>query len=68
MSFPASGIESLYRNHIDDVEKYIKQRHPDHYFIFNLSGAKYNYQAFDYRIVIYIYIYIYITRTTNTGG
>ena len=27
MAFPASGFESMYRNNIDDVKKYIEKNH-----------------------------------------
>lgn len=44
MSFPASGIESLWRNHIDEVQQYLNTRHANSYLILNLSGRKYDYQ------------------------
>lgn len=38
MAFPASGIEKLYRNSIDEVKSLLKQNHRNHYMIMNLSG------------------------------
>jgi phosphatidylinositol-3,4,5-trisphosphate 3-phosphatase and dual-specificity protein phosphatase PTEN len=37
MAFPASGLESFYRNSIDDVKKLIESRHSYNYLIINLS-------------------------------
>eukprot|EP01016_Furgasonia_blochmanni_P046817 TRINITY_DN6804_c0_g1_i8.p1 TRINITY_DN6804_c0_g1~~TRINITY_DN6804_c0_g1_i8.p1 ORF type:complete len:420 (-),score=78.12 TRINITY_DN6804_c0_g1_i8:34-1293(-) len=47
MSYPASGFESAYRNNIDEVSKFIKDRHSTNYRIYNLSGRKYNYDKFE---------------------
>jgi phosphatidylinositol-3,4,5-trisphosphate 3-phosphatase/dual-specificity protein phosphatase PTEN len=42
MSFPASGMESTYRNKIGKVAEFLESRHKDHYRIANLSNRKYN--------------------------
>jgi phosphatidylinositol-3,4,5-trisphosphate 3-phosphatase/dual-specificity protein phosphatase PTEN len=47
MAFPASGFESMYRNNIDDVKKYIEKNHNTNYFVFNLSNRKYDYKKFN---------------------
>jgi phosphatidylinositol-3,4,5-trisphosphate 3-phosphatase/dual-specificity protein phosphatase PTEN len=31
MGFPASGVEGLFRNHIDECAAYLNERHPGHY-------------------------------------
>eukprot|EP00118_Oscarella_pearsei_P017975 m.181384 g.181384 ORF g.181384 m.181384 type:complete len:1048 (+) comp39270_c0_seq3:476-3619(+) len=42
MSFPASGLESTYRNNLEDVAKMLKQKHQDNYMVFNLSERSYD--------------------------
>ena len=38
MAYPASGIESIYRNPIDEVVRFLKNKHEHHYLIVNLSN------------------------------
>ncbi len=33
MSFPATGVESAYRNNLKDVAKMLKSRHDDNYMV-----------------------------------
>ena len=47
MGFPASGIESAWRNHIDDVANMLNEYHKDHYLIWNLSDKRYDYSKFE---------------------
>lgn len=47
MSYPASGIESFYRNPIGQVSKFLKENHGAKYLVFNLSGRTYNYEKFN---------------------
>ncbi len=62
MSFPAKGIEQMYRNNINDVHSFVlifkvvaflKERHPDAYLVFNLSNRKYDYKKFENRVIEY---------------
>ncbi len=47
MGFPASGLESAWRNHIDDVATFLKHHHEGYFMIWNLSEREYDYSKFD---------------------
>lgn len=51
MGLPAQGIESVYRNPIDEVARFLNNRHGSNYMIFNLSERKYNYDMFEGRVI-----------------
>jgi len=42
MSFPAEGLESAYRNHIDDVRGMMESQHAGHYTVYNVSERTYS--------------------------
>ena len=46
MSFPASGMESLYRNHINKVATFLGRRHGKAFRVYNFSDRSYNCQKF----------------------
>ena len=46
MSYPAEGLESAMRNHIDDIAGILEGRHANHYMVFNLTERTYNVQKF----------------------
>uniref|UniRef100_A0AAY4AFV7 Phosphatidylinositol-3,4,5-trisphosphate 3-phosphatase n=1 Tax=Denticeps clupeoides TaxID=299321 RepID=A0AAY4AFV7_9TELE len=51
MSFPSSGKQSLYRNPIKEVSRFLDTKHPDCYRVYNLCSEKgYDPQFFHYRV------------------
>ncbi|CDW87066.1 phosphatidylinositol--trisphosphate 3-phosphatase [Stylonychia lemnae] len=51
MSFPATGFEKMYRNNINDVANFLKQKHGKHFRIFNMSGRSYDTRKFGEKMV-----------------
>eukprot|EP01103_Thecamoeba_quadrilineata_P002230 TRINITY_DN12222_c0_g1_i1.p1 TRINITY_DN12222_c0_g1~~TRINITY_DN12222_c0_g1_i1.p1 ORF type:complete len:635 (+),score=96.33 TRINITY_DN12222_c0_g1_i1:69-1973(+) len=47
MSFPAEGVESTYRNWIDDVAAFLKKNHRHRFMVYNLCEREYDYSKFD---------------------
>lgn len=50
MAYPADGLESMYRNKIKDVSRFMKKRHPDYFMVINVSNRKYDYAHFENRV------------------
>ena len=51
MAYPASGMESLYRNKMKDVCEFLDSRHPNKYYVINTSSRKYDYSKFHNRVI-----------------
>ena len=51
MAFPGSGVKKLYRNTIEDVAEFLKDKHGKHFIILNLSGVKYDGKKFDGNVI-----------------
>lgn len=41
MAIPSEGIQSAYRNHIDDVDAFLRREHGENFMIWNLSEFSY---------------------------
>ncbi len=54
MSFPAEGVESAIKHHIDDVRAFLDNRHPNSYAVYNLSQRSYRVIKFQNRVTIII--------------
>lgn len=50
MSFPAEGIETAYKNSIDDVRSFLDSRHSGRYHVFNLTQKTYRSIKFENRV------------------
>lgn len=50
MSYPAEGLESAYRNHVEDVRCMLDARHRGHYAIYNVSGRAYSSAKFECKV------------------
>lgn len=52
MSFPADGIESTYKNSIDDVRDFLDAKYPDNYLIINVSPRTYRTEKLGDRVCL----------------
>ena len=50
MSYPAEGMESAIKNHIDDVRMFLETRHKNCYAVYNLSQRNYRVAKFENRV------------------
>jgi len=51
MSYPASGMEAMYRNNIEQVAKFLNKNHGQDYYIINVSSRLYDYSKFGNRVL-----------------
>ena len=50
MSYPAEGMESAIKNHIDDVRAFLDSRHAGSYAVYNCSQRTYRTAKFQNRV------------------
>ncbi|KAL8622464.1 hypothetical protein ACOMHN_034129 [Nucella lapillus] len=50
MSYPAEGMESAIKNHIDDVRMFLESRHRNSYAVYNLTQRNYRAAKFENRV------------------
>jgi phosphatidylinositol-3,4,5-trisphosphate 3-phosphatase/dual-specificity protein phosphatase PTEN len=55
MSLPGEGLQRIYRNSIDSVARFLKEKHGSHYQIINLSGHRYDYEKFSNKVSEYLW-------------
>lgn len=51
MGYPGSNVEKAWRNSRDDVARFLKSYHQDHYMIFNVSEKPYDGSFFEDKVV-----------------
>ena len=52
MAFPSAGLESAYRNPIDQVADVCRENHGKYFLIFNLSERPYDDSKFDKQVSV----------------
>jgi len=50
MAFPASGVESKYRNDINEVSDMLHSEHGTNFRVYNLTERTYDYSKFGDRV------------------
>ena len=51
MAYPSAGVESVYRNNIVDVARFLNVTHKDAFMLFNLSERSYDNSLFGNRVL-----------------
>nr|XP_058962535.1 tensin-1-like isoform X3 [Pocillopora verrucosa] len=51
MSFPASGLETTYRNNLREVAKMLQTNHGDKFMVFNLSERRYDISKLNHQVL-----------------
>lgn len=51
MGYPSEGITSYYRNSIDDVAKFLNEKHKNHFVIINLTPYDYDASKLNHQVL-----------------
>lgn len=51
MGFPAEGVEGYFRNSLNDIARYLLERHSNHFLVFNLSERVYDVERMENRVL-----------------
>ena len=54
MSYPAQGIEAVYRNKLKDVAQLLESKHKDKYSIINVSDKSYDTSFFKNQVSVLV--------------
>ena len=68
MAYPATGLESVYRNSITKVSNFFKERHRSNFFVFNLSGKRYDNAKFENRVKITLIIGVRVRNRRSSSA
>ena len=60
MSFPASGLESTYRNSLADVASMLRQNHGSKYMVFNVSERRYDISKLNNQVKIIVILSLFV--------
>ena len=52
MSYPADGIESTYKNNIDDVRDFLEAKYAENYLVINVSSRTYRTEKLSNRVCV----------------
>ena len=50
MSYPATGVKTFWRNKISEVRRFLEEKHPGHFYVFNVSEKPYDWALFDEQV------------------